>query len=392
MVELHLVFNQFFLIAQVFNIISYSQSNFLVLRLLFIGSSLFFVIFAVTSNPVAIDVCIFNFTFLFINIWRSIPLLKDLVPPKLNKEKEVIYHSYMWKYMRKQEFKFLFDKAFRQVYRISCNIIKPGNSYSSIYFIANIPSNSKAIIYQWNAKYFLKNYSWVGILEFLELAALNTTITKNSIIKSNIFWKMKLKVDINSKYVAEEFGFKDEEEDAENKDNTKLDTNVDRFDRKAVQKVNNSILSMSGLKNKEDNQNIVNKSFSDVGIAFEADLIELNDILANVDDKETNQHDEPNSYYETKQTTEQDYIDENLVIYEFDLNKLVDVFNNDSFGSNIMKALYSMWLESCSEIIKMKNIKTKNNLETSNLISPNNLSKSKIDFKIDSVHELINLK
>lgn len=362
MVELHLVFNQFFLIAQVFNIISYSQSNFLVLRLLFIGSSLFFVIFAVTSNPVAIDVCIFNFTFLFINVWRSIPLLKDLVPPKMSKELEDIYQRYMWKYMRKQDFKFLFEKASRQVYRISCNIVKPGNGYSSIYFISKIPPNSKAIIYQWSSKYFLTNYTWVGILEFLELISNNNPITKNSIVKSNIFWKMKFKVEINNKFTTDDYDFKEEDEDPENKEISKI---VKFIDEKNPETLN---ISLSGAKFKEERQATVNKSFSELGLAFEADLNELNNILNNEEDN-CNQNNDVNHYLDTKQSNDIDNIEENLVIYEFDLNKLVEVFNNESFGSNIMKALYSMWLESCSEIVKKKNVKAKNAKEKNTSLS-----------------------
>lgn len=44
-----------------------------------------------------------------------------------------------------------------------------------------------------------------------------------------------------------------------------------------------------------------------------------------------------------------------LTVYEFDLSKLERIFNSHPNGNNIMKALYSMWLELCSDIVKKKN-------------------------------------
>jgi len=47
-----------------------------------------------------------------------------------------------------------------------------------------------------------------------------------------------------------------------------------------------------------------------------------------------------------------------LVVYEFDLNKLCYIFNHSPSGPTIMKSLYSMWLELCSDIVKRRNEKS----------------------------------
>ena len=103
--------NQYFLIAQILNLISYSQSNFFFLRVLLLGAAFFYIMYGATQDVVLIDFVLFNALFFLINIWRAINLYVKIIPPDLSSEEEEIYFSYFHKYMNKSEMKLLFSIA-----------------------------------------------------------------------------------------------------------------------------------------------------------------------------------------------------------------------------------------------------------------------------------------
>lgn len=420
------IFNQYYFIAQVLNLASYSQKNFLILRLLFIASSLFFVIFTLTSKPILIDILLFNLTFFIINIWRSIPLFMDLVPPKLNRELEEIYNKYFYRYMRKQEFKMLFKKASRQVYKISCSIIKPGNGFNNLFFIPHIPNNCKVFLGQYGSDYQLSPYSWVGILEFLEfISTFNNKITKYNIRNNNCFWKLKLKLEIgdiklpsdlittntlesndkrydndNDKIKEQDFLYDVDDDEKKSFNNTlkiiSKSKSISNTDKITIINNNNTEITNNNKvivphnhiakynKGKQDlisTTKSINRSVSEIHEADEADAKLLNDILFPLSKKKKdnttsfdysyaknatrkNSFDE-NLFLLENKNKDEDYEDQFVVVYEFDLMKLESIFNNQSCGSDIMKALYSMWLEHCSDIVKQKNEKSHEFVKTS---------------------------
>jgi hypothetical protein len=368
MVAIEWVFNQYFLIAQVLNLASYSQSNFLILRLIFIGSSLFFCIFTITSHPLTIDILLFNLTFFIINIWRSIPLLKELVPPNLMPELEDMYNKYFYKFMRKQEFKILFASASRQVFKISCSIVKPGNGFSSLFFLPLIPENCKAIITQHGSDYLINSYCWIGILEFLELLSTSDKkLTKHTIKNNNCFWRLKLRLEIN-RTITPADAFKLVEDDKENFKENKNDffeddkVEINNYLALMTKKSNTSNLSRriakvyDGQKNEKSDEED-NKDFDELSKILFKEKWEIKQYVTNRESfNKMNIKQKNNFLLETVDLNkeEQDY----LVVYEFDLLKLVEIFNLPSNGSSIMKALYSMWLELCSDIVKKKNEKS----------------------------------
>lgn len=368
MVAIEWVFNQYFLIAQVLNLASYSQSNFLILRLIFIGSSLFFVIFVVTSHPLTIDILLFNLTFFIINIWRSIPLLTDLVPPKLIPELEDMYNKYFFRFMRKQEFKILFASASRQVFKISCSIVKPGNGFSSLFFLPAIPENCKAIITQHGSDYLLNSYCWIGILEFLELLSTSDKkLSKHTIRNNNCFWRLKLRLEINRTVMPADV-FKlvdDDKEKVKNNENDFFDEDnveINNYLALMTKKSNTANLTRRIAKVYETQKNEKfddeeNKDYEDLNRILFKEKWEIKQFITNRESFNKSAVKQQNNFLlETVDTNkeEQDY----LVVYEFDLLKLVEIFNLQSNGSSIMKALYSMWLELCSDIVKKKNEKS----------------------------------
>ena len=120
----------------------------------------------------------------------------------------------------------------------------------------------------------LSSYSWVGILEFLDLISENSKLTQNDILYSKCFWKLKLRIEVLDEIVKKE-----------------------------------SLISNT------------------------LELFNINEPLLS-EEKKTN---------------------EEIVIYEFDLIKLFDIFNNNENGEKIKKILYSMWLEICSKHVKERN-------------------------------------
>lgn len=402
-----LIFNEYFLIAQILNLFSYYQSNFLILRLLFIGSSLFFVIFSLTAVPIIIDILIFNLTFFIINIWRSIPLFLNLVPPKMTIELEEIYSKCFSRFMRRKEFKDLFRIASRQIYRISCSIVKQGNGFSSLFFIPDIPENCSASINQYGGDYALNPYCWVGILEFLELISAQQKLTKTTIKHNNCFWRLRFKVNINNILIpAEGFNklgkpetkkedFKDyilkdideSEKIVTNEEKNEINSIIDSLSKKQkkAKEVKTETRDLKKIKINQYQQeakqisfNVLDAKVSGVEVddaKDNADVEELNKILnINMISKQSFNKDcrfsipkitpSPTptekllKHYLFNDTPKQTEKSDAFIIYEFDLSKLVDIFNNHPNGSDIMKALYSMWLEHCSDIVKKKNEKS----------------------------------
>ena len=366
MVYIEYVFNQYYLIAQCLNLISYSQSNFLILRLLFIASSLFFVIFAITSDSLQLDTCLFNLTFFIINIWRSIPLFMDLVPPKLSSELEEIYNNYFHRFMRKQEFELLFSKASRIVYKKSCFLVKEGNGFSSIFFIPSIPKNCEATtILKNNQEYNIKEYSWLGIMEFLNMISDHQKLTKSTVFKNTGYWEMRIKLDFSSYDSSTKLLEK------------KSDNKVSNFSNKP--EIASKFVPTKELKVKEKREcyfsskkdisiNIVNNVEDD-----QNDYIELTKLLFN--------ESEVNSILKNYKKNDNNTIDSSddidyLIVYEFDLIKLVEIFKTESFGPNIMKALYSMWLEVCCFLVKLKNEKNIDVMKQQQLKKTTNLNKT----------------
>jgi hypothetical protein len=244
-------------------------------RLLFLSANLFLLIFSVSLPVISIDSVLFNIAFIFTNIYLTIPLVKNIIPPKFSIEQKEIFKNHFKNYLKPIELEFLLSTYRRRIYRVTTNIVRKGNEFSSIFFIAKKGKNCKIEQKSRKRNFELQEYSWVGVHEYLSLIS-----TKHSLFKSlkefdTGNWTMNFKVSFRDSSLIND--------DSIQKNNNELQVN--------------SNLSM------EDSSRIDDDNFA--------------------------------------------------VIYEFELRSINHVFTNLDHGSSIMRALHSIWLKYCSEIIKM---------------------------------------
>lgn len=277
--EIAFVMNQYFLIAQLLNLLSYSQTNFLFLRILFLGAALFYIIYGLTQEIIMVDYVFFNFLFFILNLRGAILLYRQLIPPSLSKELEDIYYQFYSKYMNKSDFRLLFSIASKQTYKISSILVKPGNGFSSMFYIPNIP-NTYSIYVKQEGSYKQSPNTWVGILEFSNLISNTKKITNKELQYNKYFWMLKL-----------------------------------------------NIVKEVKIEKKNTCDSLLNLNY-DGNLSFD---INLNENLIDKSNEDT------------------------VLMYEFDLIKLFDIFNNHERGEIIKKTLYSLWLERCSEYVKGRN-------------------------------------
>lgn len=344
--------NIYFLFAQLLNLVSYYQSNFLILRILFLGSATFYCIYAATSDIVIIDFLVFNIIFFFINLSRSITLFKEIIPPNLTNEEADIYNSYLGKYMKKNEMKTLFSIASKQIYKVSCTLVNPGNGFSSIYLIYRIPVNSEVLV-TFEGVHKQSNFAWVGILELLDII-LDHKNYLNNLIDKNISWSLKLEIKFFKNNTDNYFNFKTSSKSSchSYNDNNNKSNNSSIICNNSNTFFDNKILNLNSKyetnKTKLDkiNSNFSKNQYLDNLLKTEKELIKINKIISN------NRKDSRNSYFNLEDKNKNNNF---LIIYEFDIFRLFEIFDKDKNGYNIKKSLYSIWLEACSEFVKMKN-------------------------------------
>jgi hypothetical protein len=100
-----------------------------------------------------------------INIYYSIPLLKELIPSELNEEEKIIYKKHFKKFLKRVEFKCLLECHRRRVYKVASTLVNKGNVFSSVFFLAKIPHevHCQIILKMGRTKISnLTEYSWIG--------------------------------------------------------------------------------------------------------------------------------------------------------------------------------------------------------------------------------------
>ena len=128
-----------------------------------------------------IDNFIFQLSFVLINIYLSIPLFKELVPPNFDDEEKELFKKHFKKFLKPSEFKHLLSTYRRRVYKVTSRIVNKGNGFSSIFFIAKMPSKCRCSIEINSGRVVLdtlKEYSWVGIVEYMSLIKNTGSIKK----------------------------------------------------------------------------------------------------------------------------------------------------------------------------------------------------------------------
>jgi hypothetical protein len=138
--------------------------------MMLVAASIFMLFFSLNLPTVFIDNFLFQLSFVFIHIYLSIPLFKELIPPTFSDEEKKLFKSHFKKYFTPSEFKHLLSGVRRRVFKVSSSIVQRGNGFSSIFFIAKKPKENPCLIELKSGKKMITNleeYSWIGIMEYI---------------------------------------------------------------------------------------------------------------------------------------------------------------------------------------------------------------------------------
>jgi hypothetical protein len=277
MKEFKFFMNEYMFLANFLLFLCYMQKNLLMFRLLFISACLFFLIFSLTLPVISIDTVLFNITFVLINIMFSVPLIKNLIPPKFTKEQKEIFRNHFKNYLSPVELNLLLSHHRRRILKVSTTVIKSGNEFSSLFFIAKIGKNCRVELKSKRRNFDLVEYSWVGMPEYLNLISKKESLNQALRDSDTGEWNVSIHIEVN-----QETDFCLEHEDCENEIRVQTNTNV-----------NNS----RDTYNLKDEDNMV-------------------------------------------------------ILYEFELNHMNQIFSHGTHGGTIMRGLHSIWLKYCTDIVK----------------------------------------
>jgi hypothetical protein len=151
--------------------ISYASNNVLFLRAMLILSAIFFICWgtAYEAWSVQIDTVVFNSIYIIINIWRSIPLIKQVWPVKLTKLEEIIFNRNFKNFMTIKQFKHFISKFEPDTFRSNkCQIVSLDQNFTGLYYIAKIDKGYEVGLegkHDTHLKY-LNEGAWAGIIEY----------------------------------------------------------------------------------------------------------------------------------------------------------------------------------------------------------------------------------
>lgn len=196
-----------FYLAYISLLLSYLNVNILIFRLFLILASLFFILGAVLFGCIWLDSILFNSSMILINIYRSIPLIKQKINVKLNNLEETIYFNCFQKCMDKRTFKKIFDAGCFHHVTNNTYIVQQGNPYNGLYLIVYLNKKNSVKLYENDIQIHeeLSYYKWLGLIEYDILRK-----AKEDNDKASINWPISIKVENKSSQNSEN-NFKDDE-------------------------------------------------------------------------------------------------------------------------------------------------------------------------------------
>ena len=130
---------------------------------------MFFILYGILGDlKYQIDTISFNGLFILINIYLSIPLLREVLPVNLSSIEEEIYERDFKQHMSKRQFLHFFSHfKSDQIKANGTEIIKEGNPFSGLIYISKTNSSCKVEISN-NGKKLkdLHGGSWIGVIEY----------------------------------------------------------------------------------------------------------------------------------------------------------------------------------------------------------------------------------
>ena len=182
MTEAKRFFDPCLYLAYVFILFSYLTTNVLALRLNLVLSAILFIVWAVIypHTAIQIDTLIYNALFIFINLYNSIPLFKEVLPVKMTSTEELCYARDFKDFLTRREFKYFishFKKTNASLDQTA--IINKGMYFQCLIYIAKINKGSNVYITKDIEKIkSLKEGSWLGIIEYMLHEGLKAGETK----------------------------------------------------------------------------------------------------------------------------------------------------------------------------------------------------------------------
>jgi len=151
---------------------SYININILVFRIFLTLAAVFFIIFgSVPERAVQVDTVVFNAVYILINIFQSIPLVKQIWPVKLTEFEEEIYERDFKDHMNKRQFKKFIKEFKTQTFDApNSHLCDINSQYGHLIYVAklspkwkiNLKRNETSKIHE------LTESSWIGIIEYMD--------------------------------------------------------------------------------------------------------------------------------------------------------------------------------------------------------------------------------
>ncbi len=184
-----------FYLAYICLLCSYLNVNILIFRLFLIGASLMFIMGAILFGYIWLDSILFNVVMISINVYYSIPLIKQKIEIKLSDKEDVIFKNCFSKCMDKRTFKKILDSS--SCYHIANNnfLVQQGNAYNGVYLVAYLHPSHSVNIYENNEKINVEAsyFKWLGLIEYDIMRKAKKEDDKNS-----INWPISIKVENKS--------------------------------------------------------------------------------------------------------------------------------------------------------------------------------------------------
>jgi len=180
--------------AYVFLFFSYLTTNVLILRVLLILAAIFFILWGCLNLEVRIqiDTLCFNTVFILINLYKSIPLFKEVLPVVLTPLEEEVFNRDFKEYLTKLQFKYLISKFKLEHWLANdSEFCKIGNPFNEIIYIAKInPGYSVKLSSRKIHLKDLKESSWIGIIEYFK------DLNKNP--EEKLLWGANAKIHVDN--------------------------------------------------------------------------------------------------------------------------------------------------------------------------------------------------
>jgi len=130
--------------------------------------SCFFILFAVLFGWIFLDVAIYNFLMIIINVIYCIPLLKTYIDVNLDTIETRVYENVFKKNIDKRTFKRILEKAKLSFIPEGGKLVQQGQMYDGVYLIAKLKKTHHLVFKENDSEIFreAKPYTWMGLIEY----------------------------------------------------------------------------------------------------------------------------------------------------------------------------------------------------------------------------------